>query len=408
MLTAVRAGAGLDLGVLDALAADLAPAALPSRDDVQSVAARLRVRLGREDAPWIEGDDIWALRVSPGTVALSHRKIAGLARSRWDEDQDEERLPGHESYRVPGQQGVLFRPQLDEPTRDVIREWSGPSRRRMVRSIAELDLSAWEHDGGNLAMVTFTLPDHWLLYAPCGCAFAWLWRRMRWRWEREVRTPWRCLWKREFQGRGAPHMHALMRVPALVEYAGRTERFEDWARRTWAEVCRDGLHRNEAVSPDERHAEAATEYAKHLSRGVDLSWSGMTYRDPRRIAVYFLKHSAKSTGSKEYQNQVPALWREAGSVGRFWGASGLRPAVAEVYVSRETWNRVKRVLRHLAAADAWRIESSRARHGLGICEERCLCTRAGPKRRRRGSLRVGGGWVLMGDALRVAVQLLAL
>ena len=48
-----------------------------------------------------------------------------------------------------------------------------------------------------------------------------------------------------------------------------------------------------------------------LSAGVAVDMrEGTRMRDPKRVAVYFLKHSAPGdgSGSKEYQHRVPDLW----------------------------------------------------------------------------------------------------
>jgi hypothetical protein len=91
--------------------------------------------------------------------------------------------------------------------------------------------------------------------------------------------------------------------------------------------------------------------------GVDYA-QGIKLADPRRMAVYFAKYGAASTG-KEYQHQVPREWlrtvlvctacglgydqdldecpdcdcpdadmTEEGSVGRFWGYRGLHRELA--------------------------------------------------------------------------------
>lgn len=421
MVPAVAAGVRIDDAALAALAGDLAPVALPSREDVASLAARWRVRAGAQAPARATRGRGFYVQLSPGTLAV--------ARRGHDEGADSTRLDGCDEDGRP-LQGALWGDVEEDaggPAR-VITSWSGPSRARMLRVVAELDYSAWESDGGSLALVTRTLPDHWELYAPNARAWQRLGLRFRKRYVRATGRRWRTIWKREFQDRGAPHGHDLMRVPARVGpdtlgypvdmgYAPAADelgydaalgyapaawmRFEDWARQAWAEVCASSL------SKADRRAEFdAGHYGRHLARGVDFSWSGIKYRDPRRIGIYFLKHAAKSSGSKEYQNQAPTSWVDAGDVGRFWGTAGLDTARVEVEVDEETWNQVRRVLRHLARADAWRIDSQRARHGTGVCEHRCVCTRDGPKRRRRRSLVWSGGWVLLGDALRVAVQLL--
>lgn len=259
-------------------------------------------------------------------------------------------------------------------------EWSRKSRARMVRTIASLDLSGWSDDGGTLAMVTLTLPGAWEVVAPDGKAFKRHVERFRRRWVRATGTPWRALWKLEFQRRGAPHMHLLMRVPVFV----KGQRFEDWLSSTWADVV-------DHPDPVER--------MKHESAGTGVDYSGSRFRDPRRIAVYFLGHSSKHTDGKEYQHVVPGLWQGRGKgPGRFWGYAGLRKAVVEVELTLEDWVQVRRILRHVQRARIWTRDRQRAARGLPGIDRRKSSTLGA-----RGSLT--GGFVIMGDALGFAFDL---
>lgn len=384
---------------LEALAAGLASPRFASRDDVESVAALLRTRVGRGSL-WQAGAQAQLL-VSAGTVAI--RLGAGReATDATDLGTDYTVIPGS----VPGsrgpegdhlEQGVLFDVDEEPATRGAITKWSPASRRRMVRTIAELDLSAWPQDEGVLAMVTLTLADYWQLVAPTGADFKRLVELLRRRWVRQVRTPWRGIWKLEFQRRGAPHLHALMRVPANV---GR-ERFEDWLSRTWADICLDALGERDALAYID-----LGEYDRHLAAGTGVDFSGVKFSDPRRTSIYFLKHSTKTKDSKEYQHTVPTIWRvEGAGPGRFWGVWGLSRAVAAVPLEWETMHTARRFLRHLARSQRAKItlDRLRAEHGAGTHDLRQALVAM--KHERVRSLGTAGGWVLVNDGLAVALEL---
>lgn len=344
--------------------ARLDPHVFASRDDVESVAATLVPVLGLRTGAGFNGQRAF-LALSPGTVALRVQTVHGLDVAAAPEPD--------------GEQGVLFDDVDEETGRGVIGEWSSGSRRRMARTIAELDYSRWHEDGGILAMVTLTLPGDWLTVAPTGRAFKRMIEVFRRRWTRAV-GPWRGLWKLEFQRRGAPHLHALMRVPATV--GGR--RFEEWLSATWADVVNH---------PD------PVERAKHLAAGTRVDFSGMRFSDPRRTALYFAKHSAKTLDDKEYQHVVPEAWRAEGAgPGRFWGVWGLSRATAEVEVDWQTFVRARRILRHVARARAAETEMSRLR-ASGRSDAVWTMRRQRP---RGGFGAVGGGFVLVNDGLTLA------
>jgi hypothetical protein len=189
------------------------------------------------------------------------------------------------------------------------------------------------------------------------------------------------IWKREFQRRGAPHLHILMPIPAMtpelrtkrgnVRKGGQAEPFELWVSRTWAAVVAHPMlcHRL-------RHERAGT--------GVDFSKSPyMT--SAVDMARYFLKHSAKTMDNKEYQHVAPEAW--AGGVGRYWGVWGLSVSSSGARLTEAETYRVRRVLRRWDRANA-------AHYG---------------RRRRRSLGMVGrsGAWVLVDDPPRFIGQVLA-
>jgi hypothetical protein len=364
----------------------------------------------------------WYLRLSPGVMGLrcSDENKKERAREREKERERKEaemsvfacdRCPANECPGHGGSQGEIM-------------EWSARSRSRLSELVGSLDYSEWLQKDGALAMVTLTLPGEWLAVAPDGKTFKKLLKRFEMRWRRNV-GPWVNLWKLEFQRRGAPHWHALMRVPALV---GR-QTFEEWLSATWADVVNH-------PDPSERE--------KHLKAGTGVDFSGKDFSDPRRIALYFLGHSAKTTDGKEYQHIVPEEWQKPGKgPGRFWGYAGLASASREIEITEADVVQAARVLRKVKRARAWTVsvlreQGAAKREGKPVPGAFAVEVRAnaGQKRGRaahrtlnkkraaaaaaRGdvaawqprftpsSLGAGGyavgGWVLVNDALQLGVD----
>lgn len=392
-------------GTLERLAVALVPHSHPGHDDVVSMRDRLVRRIGTSLGSYYEGP-AYTLRLAPGTVALRSTTVRAVDSHERDDHDDDG-------------QGVLF--DLETKRRE-ITEWSRASRARMVRTIAELDYSGWHRDGGVLAMVTLTLPGDWEAVAPSGRDFKRFVEVFRRRWVRNV-GPWRGLWKLEFQRRGAPHLHALMRVPARVG----DDLFEQWLSRTWADIvgandtdcftcfgvvggaCRIDCDNSEHEGPCSGCTCRVpnTERARHLRAGTGVDFSGVRFSDPRRTAIYFLKHSAKTSDGKEYQHVVPEAWRAPGKgPGRFWGVWGLQRAVAEVWIEQRTFTRARRVLRRIARASAARTELARisATTAPGSPERRDAL-RSMRRARGPGGLRDAGGWVLVNDGLATAYDL---
>lgn len=321
-----------------------------------------------------------------------------------------------------------------------IVEWSARSRARLSELVGSLDYSDWLQTDGALAMVTLTLPAWWQAVAPDGATFKKLLKRFELRWRRNV-GPWRLLWKLEFQGRGAPHWHALMRVPALVG----NKTFEEWVAQTWAD-CVGASKELDRCNLKTR--ELSSEYSRHLAahaNGHCIDFSGKDFSDPRRISLYFLGHSAKTTDGKEYQHKVPAEWREPGKgPGRFWGYPGLVSASREIELTERDAVQAARVLRKVKRARAWTVKVIRERGKLpegerhkhrtfgvevrakegqkqGRAARRTAMRRAWHEAQESGkdwawsprftpsSLGAGGyavgGWVLVNDALQLGVDL---
>lgn len=419
--------------------------ARPSVDDVKAVAASVRdvldvslsqLEYSLDGTPGMVEGRTFRLGISPGGISCRSTDLNGT-------DRTLDQLPARRSrnvdmlnaFRVDLDTGEISddMPDLDGPSRSEITAWSAKSRANMVRTLRTLDYSdtlprlcavegcihkdhdkdgghrvggGWPKAHGSLAMVTLTLPGKWEILAPDGKTFKTMVEKFRRRWVRAV-GPWVCLWKLEFQQRGAPHWHGLMRVPAMVK--GRT--FEDWLAKSWADVV------DASDEPDgEYDGKPDSEYRRHLRAGTGLDFSGKDFSDPRRISMYFMGHSAKTQDNKEYQHIVPDLWRRPGKgPGRFWGFCGLEKAEIELDLTQRDYDRLRRELRKMARARSWEVAVKR-QHGReyrsGV-QASAFTSRAkidAPKLRRSqlgGGGGQNGGWVLLNDGLAVAQKLAA-
>jgi hypothetical protein len=216
-------------------------------------------------------------------------------------------------------------------TGGVITEWSRKSRSSMCRTFAELDYTPLVESGRVPAMVTLTYPGDWEVVAPDGASVKRhmvLWRK---RFQREYGEPVRYIWKLEFQQRGAPHIHLWMAPPMSPGRSGRT--FAQWLSDAWAQIV--------------DHPDAEQKARHHLAgTAIDVR-SGLKACDPKRLAIYFTKHSSPNLhGDKEYQHIVPKLWRRPGrGPGRFWGVYGLKKAIAVVEVAQDAYLSARRIVR---------------------------------------------------------------
>lgn len=224
------------------------------------------------------------------------------------------------------------------PTGGVITEWSRKSRSAMCRSFAELDYSPLVESGRVPAMVTLTYPGDWEAVAPDGASVKRhmvLWRK---RFQREYGEPARYIWKLEFQRRGAPHIHLWMTPPISPGRSGQG--FAQWLSETWAQVV---------DHPD------TEQKARHRLAGTAIDVrNGLKACDPKRLAIYFTKHSSPNLhGDKEYQHIVPELWRQPGrGPGRFWGVYGLKKAIAVAEVAQDAYLAARRIVRRWSRSQA--------------------------------------------------------
>lgn len=407
-----------DLRAIDALGLRF-----PSPEMVTAAAA-----LFEPAAPWASGHDRrgtepesgrFHITVGPGVVRLGWtnpvraEKAAerGVGCHQRDVDDaklqvgdDIARTAGHDDRAVVSSTRRSATAPDQRYTGGVITEWSRKSRSAMCRTFAELDYSPLVESGRVPAMVTLTYPGDWEVVAADGASVKRhmvLWRK---RFQREYGEPARYIWKLEFQRRGAPHIHLWMAPPMSPGRSGRG--FAQWLSETWAQIV---------DHPD------SVQKARHRLAGTAIDVrNGLKACDPKRLAIYFTKHSSpKLHGDKEYQHIVPELWRQPGrGPGRFWGVYGLKKAIAVVEVAQGAYLTARRVVRRWSRNQAVYGDSgsrfpnavvprtatrlvSRLDRETGVVQyrrvrrRRTLCTHGG----------LAGGYALVNDGPTFAVQL---
>ncbi len=310
----------------------------------------------RRDHVQVEGPR-WRVMVSPGSVAVRYTDPVRA-------DRTQERLL--RASEVACAQAVVRMRQGLDPFPDggekrVISAWSIKSRARMVSTLHALDWSALTAEG-RLALVTLTYPGDWLAVAPHADAarrhLLMLRKRFCRAWGRDT---FRAVWKREFQDRGAPHWHLLMAPPEGTDSLGRD--FRTWLAEEWAAIVGSEHCGEDLGLVDDAGRIVCCERHRHRSAGVAVDFSkGKRATSPALIASYFSKHGLFR--AKDYQNVAPAEWVEAGSVGRFWGVWGLKPAVAgvelhpaEAAAALRTMRRYSRANGPIVKVDAWRYRT---------------------------------------------------
>ena len=146
---------------------------------------------------------------------------------------------------------------------------------------------------------------------------------------REYSAPPTC-WKLEYQARGAPHVHLLLALPAVMPYAAKTgwewlDR-QAWCGRSWAAVvgCDDPEFVRHGAFIDPRYA------------GTDR------LSDPAQVAIYLAAHSLPGE-RKGYQHRVPRAHQ--GYNFRLWGVTGLESLDARQTINPLVAKQVSRILR---------------------------------------------------------------
>jgi hypothetical protein len=308
----------------------------PSPELVASAAALLEPA-----PPWAHGRDRlgeepesgrFRITIGPGEVRLGWTSPVraekaserSVGRHRLDVAAAEDRIrTGHDVPNPPGR---------------AITEWSRKSRAAMCRTFAELDYTPLVECGRVPAMVTLTYPGDWECVARDGASVKRhlvLWRK---RFQREWGEPARYIWKLEFQRRGAPHIHLWMAPPNTTGRSGRT--FRDWLSQEWADIV---------AHPDPQ------QHKRHLLAGTAIDvLKGLRACDPKRLAIYFTKHSSPNQlGDKEYQHIIPEVWRRPGhGPGRFRGVHGLHRATAVVEIAQDAYLTARRIIRRWSRSRA--------------------------------------------------------
>ena len=385
-------------------AADALGLRFPSPDLVASAAA-----LFERAQPWAHGRD--RLGVEPESGQFRITIGPGVVRLGWTnpvraEKASERAVNRHRLDVATEVDRIKAGRDMPDPPGRAITEWSRKSRAAMCRTFAELDYTPLVECGRVPAMVTLTYPGDWESVAPDGASVKrhmMLWRK---RFQREWGEPARYIWKLEFQRRGAPHIHLWMAPPHAVGRSGR--KFRDWLSQEWADIV---AH----PDPEQR--------TRHLLAGtaVDIL-NGLRACDPKRLAIYFTKHSSPNQlGDKEYQHIVPEAWRQPGhGPGRFWGVHGLQRATAVVEIAQDAYLTARRIIRRWSRSQAIYGDCTRrfptavvprtARVAVRRVDSQTgkVCHRRVRRRRllcNQGGL--AGGYVLVNDGPAFASQLAA-
>lgn len=207
---------------------------------------------------------------------------------------------------------------------EVSGSWSKESRNRMVKTAEAIDWASV----GQCYFVTLTYP----IMPESGNESKKHFKRWQDRWRRKFGAP-VGMWKLEFQIRGVPHYHLILKAPE-----GFTLRqVQLWVSKSWFEVVGSG---------DKKHLKAGTECKP---------W---THGSP---GGYFVKYGTARV--KEYQNHAPEGWW----TGRWWGVlGGLKPQWQEVELTQDEFFRLKRIARRLYASRGNKRRDRRAFQGLWI------------------------------------------
>ena len=317
-------------------AADALGLRFPSPDLVASAAA-----LFEPAEPWADGRDRLGVEPESGRFRISVGP--GVVRLSWTNpvraEKASQRAVKHHRVDVAAEEYCIKTGrEMSDPPGRAITEWSRKSRAAMCRTFAELDYAPLLESGRVPAMVTLTYPGDWETVAPDGTSVKRhmvLWRK---RFQREYGESARYIWKLEFQRRGAPHIHLWMAPPTSPGRSGRG--FRQWLSETWAQVV-------DHPGPEQK--------ARHRLAGTAIDvLNGLKACDPKRLAIYFTKHSSPNLhGDKEYQHIVPEPWRQAGrGPGRFWGVYGLKKAIAVVEIAQDAYLAARRIVRRWSRSQA--------------------------------------------------------
>lgn len=392
----------------------------PSPDQVDAAADLLpavpaTATAGRESL--LPEGPTWRISVSPGRVRVWTRDNA--ANDRRETHERDLRTKSADAL-------AAFLSSDDEvpepiPSRE-ITGWSSKSRANMRGRFADLDYTTLFVDPTRpAAMLTLTYPGCWLPVAPDGHTAKAHLKALRKRYRRTFGEDLACIWKLEFQARGAaarcscldcdgvddgraPHFHILA-CPPRSDRDGNAVNFREWLRATWAAIV---------AHPDHEQRR------RHELAGCNVDYAeGLRASDPRRVTTYFAKHGGAE--GKEYQHCVPQAWQEPGrGPGRFWGYWVLKPKVATVEVDPAVGTQAGRIVRrHSHAQQVTRqVSRPRVRGGrplskypevVGLAGAQLLASRTKVTHRRSRTRAVrarnGRGWLMVNDGARFGVEL---
>jgi hypothetical protein len=334
--------------------------------------------------------------IGPGCITISRPDLARHERAR--EREIERHALAVAQLAAHLDEYGEFPDDRRESSREIVA-WSAKSRSNFVHVMCELDYAPMFANPFRIAaMVTLTYPADWLTVAPDGRTAKKHLDTFRLRYKRAWGECLICVWKLEFQRRGAPHFHLLIVPPhgkaGEARQEGKRRRraavgdglpFRQWLSIVWADIV---------AHPD------PVERMKHEAAGTGLDFAeGLKATDPKRVAVYFLKHGGAS--AKEYQHIVPEAWREPGKgPGRFWGYWGLERVAAGREVDPATAAQAVRLLRRWSKAQGVTRQVSVERIDTKTGRVRTRQVRR-PVRR----LRAGSGWVAVNDGAAFGAQL---
>jgi hypothetical protein len=315
---------------------------------------------------------LWRVEVAPGLVRLrsfdANRSAKTLERNseakRRENVEESERR--REEWLKPMVWSDLDFDGQDQPSR-FVSAWSRKSRANLVSTVCELDLRPIVSGEMLPCMLTFTLPGDWLAVAPDAATIAKKFDNFTRSWE-DRWGPLSCIWKREFQGRfnaertvkkldsgRAPHWHLWTVPPVPMHQMGM---FREWLSQTWTDCLQ---------------IEDQAERARSLAAGTGVDFAeGLRARDPKRLAIYFLKESLGGEG-KAYQNQAPPEWAGQ-SVGRFWGVRKIDRLVAVAPVHSSTRVELARTIRRWQKSQG-NTELFRDENRVVVREDRVKVTR---------------------------------
>ncbi|MEM9131471.1 MAG: hypothetical protein AAGA59_01615 [Actinomycetota bacterium] len=264
----------------------------------------------------------------------------------------------------------------------VVQGFSRRSRMRLRAAGASIDWAAAQTPASQMAMLTLTYPDDWRTACPTPADLLAQRKALEKRFKRATGYRMRFLWKREFQERGAPHLHMYGWWPRAIA----DEWFTKWLSANWYEVVGTG---------NPLHLQAGT--------GVDHEES-LKMSDPNRVGNYFASYASNGK-YKDYQNVAPEGWvNPNGSVGRYWGYVGLQRMHADVQISHGDMMRLERLLRSYLASQKRTHRSRSSRNGTRLDGNRKRYTN---KRYKLPTLKgtTAGFTFLTNDAPALAVEL---